>query len=43
MSLGAKSSAADTARSTMERTRWTDERLDERMSAIDENFERLFN
>jgi len=26
----------------MERTRWTDELIDERMQAIDENFDRLF-
>jgi hypothetical protein len=39
---GGESSAADTSRSTMERTRWTDERLDERMSAVDENSKRVF-
>jgi hypothetical protein len=26
----------------MERTLWTDERLDERMAAIDQTFERIF-
>ncbi len=32
----------ETYGSTMERGRWTDERIDERMNAIDQTFERIF-
>ena len=41
-SAGARRRAEDTQRSTVERARWTDERLDVRMSAIDTTFERGF-
>jgi hypothetical protein len=39
---GANARDATLSGSTMERVRWTDERIDERMAAMDEKFDRLF-
>lgn len=38
---GANPPGTDTSGGTMERARWTDERLDERMTAIDNRFDHL--
>ena len=42
LQLGARPSVAETYRSTVERTRWPDERHDDRMTVIDRTFDHVF-